>query len=111
MQMILILFCRCKKLLECSGKSSMKLGNLWNYRRDEVNDDANENNVANNYKINNNKTATSKSFEFKTKIMESKPDDNNTLETEVIVPLKYLSNFWRSLDLPWINCEIELDFP
>ena len=89
----------------------MKLGNLWNYRRDEVNDDANENNVANNYKINNNKTATSKSFEFKTKIMESKPDDNNTLETEVIVPLKYLSNFWRSLDLPWINCEIELDFP
>ena len=111
MQMILILFCRCKKLLEYSGKSSMKLGNLWNYRRDEVNDDANENNVANNYKINNNKTATSKSFEFKTKIMESKPDDNNTLETEVIVPLKYLSNFWRSLDLPWINCEIELDFP
>ena len=28
---------------------------------------------------------------------------------EVVVPLKYLSNFWRSLDLPLINCEIELD--
>ena len=29
---------------------------------------------------------------------------------EVVVPLKYLSNFWKSLDLPLINCEIELDF-
>ena len=32
-----------------------------------------------------------------------------TLYIEVTVPLKYLSNFWRSLDLPLINCEIELD--
>ena len=33
-----------------------------------------------------------------------------SLETELIVPLKYLSNFWRSLDLPLINCKLELDF-
>ena len=33
----------------------------------------------------------------------------NRLNTEVVVPLKYLSNFWKSLDLPLINCEIELD--
>ena len=26
-----------------------------------------------------------------------------------VVPLKYLSNFWRSLDLPLINCKIEID--
>ena len=31
------------------------------------------------------------------------------LITEVIVPLKYLSNFWRSFNLTFINCEIELD--
>ena len=31
------------------------------------------------------------------------------LMTEVIILLKYLSNFWRSLNLPWINCEVELD--
>ena len=37
----------------------MKFGNLWNYHRDEVNDDANENNVTNNYKVNNSKTTTS----------------------------------------------------
>ena len=29
--------------------------------------------------------------------------------TEVVVPIKYLSNFWRSLDLPLIECKIELD--
>ena len=29
-----------------------------------------------------------------------KPANNDELNTEVIVPLKYLSNFWRSVDLP-----------
>ena len=32
-----------------------------------------------------------------------------TLNVEVTIPLKHLSNFWRLLDLPLINCEIELD--
>ena len=68
------------------------------------NDDANKN--VNN-RINSNKTVTSKSFEYKTKSIGTTPDDNNTLDTEVVVPLKYLSNFWRSLDLRLINCEIE----
>ena len=35
--------------------------------------------------------------------------NNNILDGEVVVPLKYLSNFWRSLDLPSINCEVEID--
>ena len=26
----------------------------------------------------------------------------------IAVPLKYLSNFWRSLDIPLINCKVEL---
>ena len=39
-----------------------------NYYRDEVNDVVNKNNAPNN-KINNNKTITSKSFEYKTKII------------------------------------------
>ena len=29
-------------------------------------------------------------------------------ETEIVVPLKHLSNFWRTLNIPLINCEIEL---
>ena len=87
----------------------MTSGSLWSYYRDEVNDSTNENN-ANCYRINNNKPLTSKSFKFKTKIIVSTPNDNNMLDTDVFVPLKYLSNSWRSLDLTLINCEIELDF-
>ena len=34
--------------------------------------------------------------------------DNNTKEIEIVVPLKYLSNFWRTLDIPLINCTINL---
>ena len=40
------------------------------------------------------------------KMIESTLDDNNTLDTEVVVPLKYLSNFQRFLDLPLINYKI-----
>ena len=29
---------------------------------------------------------------------------------KIIVPLKYLSNFWRNLNIPLINCEVELIF-
>ena len=71
--------------------------------------DENENIVTNN-RINNNKTITSKSFEYKKKVIGSKSSNNNILDIEVVVPLKYLSRFWRLLDLPLINCEIQLDF-
>ena len=50
-------------------------------------------------------------LKFKTKIIGSTLNDNNTLDAKLVVPLKYLSNFWRSLDLPLINCEMELDLP
>ena len=62
-----------------------------------------------NNRINNNKKIKSKSFEYKKKIIGRTPADNNTLDTEVVVPLKDLVNFWRFLDLPLINCEIEPD--
>ena len=84
----------------------MTSGGLWNYYRDKINDDANKNNSANKRR-NSNKTITSKSFEYKTKLIGSTPDDNNILDAEVVVPLKYLSNFWRSPDLSLINCETE----
>ena len=52
-------------LLEYSDNYCMTSGSLWNYYRDELNDSVNENNDANSYKINSNKTTTSKSFEYK----------------------------------------------
>ena len=58
-----------------------------------MNGDENENDNDNN-RIN--RTITSKSFEYKRKIVGSIPNSNNMLDTVVVVPLKYLRNFWRS---------------
>ena len=95
-------------LLEYSDNYSMTSGSLWNYYRNEVDDDENETGGSGN-KINSNKIATSKSFKYKTKIIWITPDYVNRLNAEVAVPLKYLNNIWKSLDLPLINCKIELD--
>ena len=58
-----------------------------------MNDDANENNAAGNYGINNNKATTSKSFKCNTKIIGIIPTDNSTLDTEIVISLKCFSNF------------------
>ena len=84
-------------LLEYSNNYSMKSGSLRYYYKNEINDSANENNDADNYRIINNKATTSKSFDLRQKIIGRTPNDNNILEANVVVPLKYLSNFWRSL--------------
>ena len=97
-------------LLKYSNDYSMTLRSLWNYCRDEVNDSADKNNDANYSRINNNKTTTRTSFEYNTKLVGSTPGNGGRLDAEFVVPLKYFSNFWRSLDLPLINCETELDF-
>ena len=54
-------------LLEYSDNYSVTSESFWNYYRDQVNDNAYKNNDAGNYRINNNNTTTSKSFEYKTK--------------------------------------------
>ena len=77
-------------LLEYSDNYSMTSRSLWNYYRDEINDDAYE--IVNN-RIKKNKTLSSKSFEYKTKLIRSTPDHDNILDVEVVFPLKYLSNF------------------
>ena len=86
----------------------MTSDSLWNCFIDKVDDDENENDDNQNT-INNNKTTTSKFFDNKTKIIGSTPNNNNILNAKVVVPLKDLSNFWRSLDLPLVNCETEID--
>ena len=66
-------------LLEYKENYSITSRSLWNCYRNEVNSSANENNDANNYRINSNKTMTSKSFKYKKKILGRTPDDNNIL--------------------------------
>ena len=54
------------------------------------------------------------SFNFKTKITGQTAANNNNgniagrVDVEIMVPLKYLSNFWRTLEMPLINCEVEV---
>ena len=72
-------------LLEHGDNYSMTSGILWNYYRDEMNDDENENDNAS-IRINNHKTTISKSFEYKTKIIEITPNNNNILDTKVVAP-------------------------
>ena len=50
----------------------------------------------------------SKSFDQKTSITGKLKGINRTKDVEIVVPLKYLSNFWRTLDMPLINCEINV---
>ena len=47
------------------------------------------------------------SFNFKTKIT-GQTGNNGTKDVEIMVPLKYLSNFWRTLEMPLINCKVNL---
>ena len=79
-------------LTEYSGNYSKTLGSLWQYYKDDPN-----NNIGN-----------SESFKSKIKITGKTPDDGNTKDLEMIVPLKYLSNFFRTLEMPLINCEVSL---
>ena len=48
----------------------------------------------------------SESFESKTKITGNIPADGDTKDVEIIVPWKYLSNFWKTLEMPLSNCEV-----
>ena len=80
-----------------SGNYSMKSRGFFNQYKDERNDDANENDDIN-YRVNNKNRTISRSFECKIKITGRIPAGNNSLDTEVVVLLKYLGNFWRSLD-------------
>ena len=45
---------------------------------------------------------------YKVKITGKTPDDRNMKNIEIIVPIEYLSNFWRTLEMSLINCEVNL---
>ena len=79
-------------LIEYSDNYSKTSGSLWQYYKDDPNDNITQ----------------SESFKSKTKITEKTPAAGNTKNVEIIVPLKYLSNFWRTLEMPLINCEVNL---
>ena len=81
-------------LIEYSDNYAKTSGRLWQYFRDEPddNDDMDE----------------SKSFKSKIKITGKTPNNGNQKHIEIMVPLKCLSNFWKTLEMPLINCEVNL---
>ena len=50
----------------------------------------------------------SESFKSKIKITGKTPAAGNTKDVEIIVPLSYLSHFWRTLEMQLFNCEVNL---
>ena len=48
------------------------------------------------------------SFKYKAGLMTNTEADETKKGAKIAVPLKYLSNFWRSLKMPLINCKVEL---
>ena len=88
-------------LIEYRGNYSKTSGSLWQYCKDIPAVD--NNNAIVNFTDNN----LTDSFNFKVKITGQTGDDG-TKNVEIMVRLAYLSVFWRSLELPLINCEVNL---
>ena len=88
-------------VIEYSDNYSKTSGGLWQYCKEipAVNDAGNITNF-------NGANATD-SFNFKTKITGENNDDG-IINVKRMVPLKYLSNFWKTLEMPLSNCEVEL---
>ena len=77
-------------LIQYSDNYAKTTGSLWQYYRDEPND----------------VLINSKSFKSKIKITGKTPNDDNEEDVKIMVPLKYLSNFWGTLEMPLINCKV-----
>ena len=88
-------------LIEYSDNYSKTSGSLWQYCKDipAVDNDGDIGFF--------NGTNDTDSFNFKSKITGQTNDDGEINGVKIMVPLKYLSNFWRILEMPLINCEIE----
>ena len=101
-------------LLEYSKNYRKTIRSLYNYYRGELSEDADDNN------FDNIKVVNSDTFKHKNKIIGNPHDvdagaqgydvnKNGTQEVELAIPLKYLSNFWRALNIPLISCEVFLE--
>ena len=91
-------------LIEYSDNYSKTSGSLWQYYRIGPALDNNDNNIIINFPANNNIII---SFKFKQQ-MTGQKGNGGTKDVEKMVPLKYVTNFRKTLELPLINCEINL---
>ena len=112
-------------LLEYSKNYRKTIGSLYNYYRDELDDDADLNNHPNNNVV------SSNAFQYKNKLLGNTYNVDSTIVpaaggarvanpnyvsnrtgtklVSLVVPLKYFGNFWRALNIPFISCEVSLE--
>ena len=101
-------------LLEYSKNCRKTIGSIYNYYRNELSDDADDNN------FDNIKVVNSNTYKYKNKIIGNTynvnagaqgydVNKNGTQEVELAIPLKYLGNFLRALNIPLISCEVSLE--
>ena len=101
-------------LLEYSKNYRKTIGLLYNYYRDELSDNDDDNN------FDNIKVVNSNTFKYKNKIIGKTynvnagaqgydVNKNGKHEAELAIPLKYLGNFWRALNIPLISFEVSLE--
>ena len=83
-------------LIEYSDNYSDASGSLWQFKRDEI---------TNNADISND---NGPSFKYKAHLIGNTEANGTKNRLKTAVPLKYLSKFWRSLEMPLINCKVEL---
>ena len=84
-------------LIEYSDNYSDSSGSLWGFKADGI---ANKVNVTND--------DNAPSFKYKSSLITNTEENVTTIGIKIAVPLKYLSNFWRSLQMPLINYKVEL---
>ena len=100
-------------LLEYSKNYRKTIGSLYNYYRDELTNDGNDN-------FNNRNVVNSEAFKYKNKIAGNTynvdaaaqgydVNKKGTQKIELAIPLKYLGNFWRALNIPLISWEVSLE--
>ena len=83
-------------LIEYSDNYSDTSGSLWQFKRDEI---------VNNADVSNDNAP---SFKYKANLIGNTEANGTKNGVKIAVPLKYLSNFWRSLEMPLFNCKVEL---
>ena len=88
-------------LIEYSDNYSETFGSLWQFKRDEQPKENNRN-------LSDVSTDNSSSFKYKSNLIGTIPNGGRKNGIKIAVPLKHLSNFWRSLEMPLINCKVEL---
>ena len=112
-------------LLEYSKNYRKTIGSLYNYYRDELDDDADLDNHPNNNVV------SSNAVQYKNKLLGNMYNVDSTIVPAaggarvanpnyvanrtgtktvlLVIPLKYLGNFWRALNIPLISCEVSLE--